>query len=92
MFNFISPYSVDAFDNGIAGVSRYANDDWTKPNTRVVKEIVDGKPRLFLKSIRKIMQGCELRYDYNDPRAPWRCESNPVCNVHKVYISFIKIK
>ena len=65
-------FSVDAFDESISGIARYANDEWRKPNARVIKENVDGNVHLFLKCIRPIACGAEIRYDYNNNDADWR--------------------
>ncbi|XP_062580856.1 histone-lysine N-methyltransferase set-1-like [Saccostrea cucullata] len=61
---------VDAMKS--KGIAKYANDEWVRPNARVVKEIIDDEPYLFLKSIQNLKEGEEIRYDYNDSSAPWR--------------------
>ncbi|XP_053389982.1 histone-lysine N-methyltransferase NSD2-like, partial [Mercenaria mercenaria] len=63
---------IDAYHQSTAGIARYANDEWQKPNSRVVKEVVNGEPHLFLKCIRPITVGMEIRYNYNNKDAFWR--------------------
>ena len=63
---------MDAYDQWNAGIARYANDEWQMPNVRVVKESVDGRVHFFLKCMRPIAVGDEIRYDYNYEDAYWR--------------------
>ena len=68
----LSPcFRIDASDSS-CGILRFANDDWTHPNCKMERIIIDEKPHLFLKAISDIQANTELRYDYNCPGAEWR--------------------
>ncbi|XP_030856057.1 histone-lysine N-methyltransferase ASH1L isoform X2 [Strongylocentrotus purpuratus] len=65
-------HGIDASDEALSGILRYANDEWRSPNTRMEKVMIEGKSFLFLKTICDIPANTELRYDYNFPDSPWR--------------------
>jgi hypothetical protein len=48
------------------------NDEHKKPNSKVVVEDNNGQPSLCIYSIRRILRGEEICFDYNDPSVPWR--------------------
>lgn len=59
-------YSVDATKSSCIG--RYINDDHKRPNCKVVLEGLE----LAIYTIRNILKGEELRYDYGDKQSFWR--------------------
>ena len=78
----LSPcFRIDAPDNSSGGILRFANDDWTHPNCKMERIIIDEKPRLFLKAISNIQADTELRYDYHCPDAEWRKVRKPVSSL-----------
>jgi len=63
-------FSVDARDNNMLG--KFINDSPAKFANCLPKVlVVDGKPRVALFSVKKILCGTELRYDYGG-HVPWR--------------------
>ena len=77
---------MEAYDLSKSGLARYANDEWRKPNARVVKEVVNGTPHLFLKCVRPISPGDEIRYDYNNKDAIWRTDLEKVISCCVLFI------
>lgn len=64
-------FSYDAADPN-AGIGRYANDDWIKPNCKIKLRVCNRKPMLFIYALKDIAEGRELKYNYGDPSSPWR--------------------
>lgn len=68
--NLFSPYSIDAsFDDGSLG--RLVNDS-QKPNGKIKKIELDGKPHHCLFAIKDINKDDEITYDYGGQDLPWR--------------------
>ena len=55
-----------------AGVGKYINDDYKKPNCKVKLVKIDGQLVLAVYALRDIREDTELRYDYGDDQAYWR--------------------
>ncbi|KAI2644635.1 Histone-lysine N-methyltransferase PR-Set7 [Labeo rohita] len=76
------PYSIDAsFDDGSLG--RLVNDS-QKPNGKMKKTELEGKPHLCLFAIKDINKGEEITYDYGGHDLPWcsRCGQEMCKLVH----------
>ncbi|XP_046691727.1 uncharacterized protein LOC124376601 isoform X2 [Silurus meridionalis] len=76
MFDFIwhgNFWTIDAArDDGTLG--RLVNDDHIKPNCKMKRILVEGKPHLCLFALRDIIPGEEITYNYGDGDCPWRNE------------------
>jgi SET domain-containing protein len=48
------------------------NDDHRRPNSKVVVEDKDSRPTLCIYSIKPILIGEEICFDYKDSSVPWR--------------------
>ncbi|KAF7689308.1 SET domain-containing protein 5-like, partial [Silurus meridionalis] len=74
MFDFIwhgNFWTIDAArDDGTLG--RLVNDDHIKPNCKMKRILVEGKPHLCLFALRDIIPGEEITYNYGDGDCPWR--------------------
>nr|XP_055046620.1 uncharacterized protein LOC129432300 isoform X3 [Misgurnus anguillicaudatus] len=53
---------------------RIANDDHKKPNCKMKKVDVNGKPHLCLFALTEIKEGEEITYDYGGDDCPWRSQ------------------
>ncbi|XP_034545479.1 N-lysine methyltransferase KMT5A-like [Notolabrus celidotus] len=57
-------------DDGSFG--RLVNDEHSRPNCRMKKLDINGKPHLCLFALHDIQQGEEITYDYGGDDCPWR--------------------
>lgn len=64
--------SIDATSSKRVG--RFANDEWRCPNAYVKKVFLGEIPKLLVFSKKKITEGEEIRFDYGQKDAPWRCK------------------
>ena len=49
------------------------NDECRRPNAKVKKIVLQNMtPRLAIFALEDIEEGCEVRFDYGDRKAPWR--------------------
>lgn len=64
-------FSIDATKDN-AGLCRYVNDCWRKPNAKMRKILVNGNVHLALFANSSIDIGQEVVYDYGYTSASWR--------------------
>lgn len=73
MFHFITFSSIDASqeDNSLG---RLVNDDHRRPNCKMKRILMEGKPFLCLFALRDIQPEEEITYDYGGSDWPWRAQ------------------
>lgn len=65
--------SIDASrDDGSLG--RLVNDEHRRPNCKMKRIDVNGKPHLCLFALGDIQEGSEITYDYGDGDCTWRTQ------------------
>lgn len=72
-FYFPNFLSIDASRED-ESFGRLVNDEYRRPNSKMKRIDVNGKPHLCLFAVDDIQEGEEITYDYGGEDCPWRTQ------------------